>query len=140
MVSNQAGIGRAAMTGADLDAIHERMRAEAEVAGGRIDAIYHCPHDWDDGCECRKPKPRMLFRAQRDLGLDLSPTYYIGDDERDAQAADAADSPCMIVSESFTLLDCARLLVDGHRLGRREEKGAANRGSLNVAGRERSKA
>ena len=43
------------------------MKSEVERAGGRIDAIYHCPHDWDEGCECRKPKPGMLFQAQKDL-------------------------------------------------------------------------
>ena len=56
----------------------------------RLTAMYYCPHDWEEGCECRKPKPGMLFQAQRDLHLDLSRTLFIGDDERDAQAAEAA--------------------------------------------------
>ena len=84
VVSNQAGIGRGAMTEADLEAVHARM---LEDAGGVIEAIYHCPHDWDAGCECRKPAPGMLFQAQRDLDLDLTRTPFLGDDERDGQAA-----------------------------------------------------
>lgn len=90
VVTNQAGIARGAMSEDDLAAIHRSMTAEAEAAGGRIDAIYHCPHGWDDGCDCRKPAPGMLFAAQRDFHLDLSRVWFLGDDDRDGQAAAAA--------------------------------------------------
>src|SRR5439155_13854238 len=112
VVSNQAGIARGAMTDSDLDRIHDRMKAEAAAAGGRIDAVYHCPHNWDEGCECRKPKPGMLFSAQRDFNLDLSRTPFIGDDERDAQAADAGGCPSVLVSEQKSLLDVVRELTN----------------------------
>jgi len=111
VVSNQAGIARGAMTEADLLEIHRRMTREAVLVGGRIDAIYYCPHNWDEGCECRKPKPGMLFQAQRDFNLDLSRTAFIGDDERDAQAAEAAGCPPILVSEQKSLLDVIRTLV-----------------------------
>jgi D-glycero-D-manno-heptose 1,7-bisphosphate phosphatase len=111
LITNQAGIARGVMTEADLAAIHERMQAELAKGGASVDRIYHCPHGWDEGCECRKPKPGMLFQAQRDLHLDLTQTCFIGDDERDAQAADAAGCPCMLVSDKLSLLDCARQLV-----------------------------
>jgi len=107
VVSNQAGIARGAMTEADLDAIHDHMKEEAIQAGGRIDAIYHCPHGWDDGCDCRKPKPGMLFQAQREHHLDLSRTPFIGDDVRDAEAADAAGCISLLLSSHETLLDIA---------------------------------
>jgi D-glycero-D-manno-heptose 1,7-bisphosphate phosphatase len=81
------------------------MVAEVEQSGGRVDAIYFCPHDWDEGCECRKPKPGMLFQAQHDFNLDLSRTFFIGDDERDAQAAEAAGCPPALVSEKRTLAE-----------------------------------
>jgi histidinol-phosphate phosphatase family protein len=111
VVSNQAGIGRGAMTEADLAAIHARMAADAEDKGGRIDAIYHCPHDWDEGCECRKPAPGMLFQAQREHDLDLTRTPFVGDDIRDGQAAHAAGCPFVLVDEDRSLLDAARELV-----------------------------
>jgi D-glycero-D-manno-heptose 1,7-bisphosphate phosphatase len=111
VVSNQAGIGRGAMTEGDLARIHAQMTAEATDAGGRIDAIYHCPHDWDEGCECRKPAPGMLFQAQRELDLDLTRTPFIGDDERDGEAAAAAGSPFLRVDEDRSLLDAVRELV-----------------------------
>jgi len=98
VVSNKAGIARGAMSEADLAAIHGAMKEEARAAGGRIDAIYHCPHDWDAGCACRKPLPGMLFQAQHDLNLDLSRTYFAGDDERDAQAAASAGCPFARIS------------------------------------------
>lgn len=113
VVSNQAGIGRGEMTEQDLLQIHEKMKTETAQAGGQIEAIYYCPHGWDDGCECRKPKPGMLFQAQRDLNLDLSRTSFIGDDERDAEAADAAGCPSMLVSDKLSLLDITHKLVTG---------------------------
>jgi len=111
VVSNQAGIARGAMTEADLRAINERVAAEAAATGGRIDAMYYCPHGWDDGCACRKPRPGMLFQAQRDFHLDLSRTLFIGDDERDAQAADAAGCRSALVTDGVSLLDLVQELV-----------------------------
>jgi len=104
IVSNQAGVARGAMTEAGLLEIHRRMVKDVEHAGGRIDAIYYCPHDWDAGCECRKPAPGMLFQAQRDFNLDLSRTLFVGDDERDAQTADAAGCRSAMVSDQKPLL------------------------------------
>jgi histidinol-phosphate phosphatase family protein len=108
LVSNQAGINRGAMTEADLKEIHARMKSDVKNAGGCIDAIYYCPHDWHEGCECRKPKPGMLFSAQKDFHLDLSRTTFIGDDERDARAAEAAGCPFLLVTGSQSLLELTR--------------------------------
>jgi D-glycero-D-manno-heptose 1,7-bisphosphate phosphatase len=107
IVSNQAGINRGAMTRADVEAIHVRMKSDVVQSGGRIDAIYYCPHDWDEGCDCRKPKPGMLFQAQRDLSLDMSRTLFIGDDDRDKVAADAAECPFQQVTADRSLLHIA---------------------------------
>jgi histidinol-phosphate phosphatase family protein len=113
VVSNQAGVNRGALTVSQLESVHERLRADAAAAGGRIDAIYVCPHDWDEGCECRKPRPGMLFQAQREYHLDLTRTFFLGDDERDGQAASAAGSPFAMVSEETPLLDLAHDLTAG---------------------------
>ncbi len=108
IASNQPGIGRGVMSEADLAAVHTSMQEEVSLAGGRIDAIYYCPHNWDDGCECRKPKPGLLYRAQRDFHLDLTRTPLIGDDERDAAAAAAAECPFYRVTDARSLLDITR--------------------------------
>lgn len=108
ILTNQAGVARGVMTESSVAGIHANMRQEAEAAGGRIDAVYHCPHGWDDGCACRKPKPGMLFDAQRDFDLDLHRTVFVGDDERDEQAGEAAGCPTVLVSAEYPLLQAIR--------------------------------
>ena len=117
------------MTVDDLAAVHRRLCGEAEAAGGRIDRIYYCPHGWDEGCACRKPAPGMLFQAQRDHHLDLTRTTFLGDDERDGQAADAAGCPFGLVTESEPLLAHAERL-----LGLRDSGDAEAAGRTAVAG------
>lgn len=112
VVSNQAGIGRGVMDAADLEQITGLMRYQALEAGGRIDAVYHCPHGWEEGCACRKPAPGMLFQAQRDHDLDLTRTFFIGDDDRDAQAAAAAGARAALVGSGRPLLDVVEQLLD----------------------------
>jgi D-glycero-D-manno-heptose 1,7-bisphosphate phosphatase len=114
VASNQAGVARGQLTTDSLETIHDRARTEAQRAGGAIDAIYYCPHDWDDGCECRKPKPGLLFQAQRDFSLDLTRTHFLGDDERDLQAAEAAGAPGLLVTDEQSLLVRARQLVSSN--------------------------
>jgi len=111
VITNQAGIARGEMTEDDLAEIHRHMRQEAEATGGPIEAIYHCPHGWDEGCSCRKPKPGMLFAAQREFHLDLSRVTFIGDDERDGQAAEAAGCPFRRVTDEVSLLDVVQDLL-----------------------------
>lgn len=118
VVSNQPGIARGEVTPDALADIHRRMGMEAREAGGQVSAVYHCPHGWDEGCQCRKPKPGLLFQAQREFSLDLSRTYFIGDDQRDAQAADAAGCPWVLVSEESTLLDVVNQLLNGNLDGK----------------------
>jgi D-glycero-D-manno-heptose 1,7-bisphosphate phosphatase len=113
VVSNQAGIARGLMTEGQLEAVHDRMRTEARDSGGRIHAVYYCPHGWDEGCECRKPKPGMLFQAQREHHLDLTRTTFMGDDERDEEAARAAGCPFAYVNEDVPLLDVTNRLLAG---------------------------
>lgn len=103
VITNQPGIARGHLTLEKLHEIHDRMRAEARAAGGDIGPIYFCPHNWDDGCDCRKPRPGMLFQAQREMTLDLTRTAFVGDDERDGEAAAAAGCPFHFVTEQRPL-------------------------------------
>jgi len=105
LVTNQAGIARGIMTEDKLLEIHQNIKVELEASGGALDAIYFCPHGWDEGCECRKPQPGMLFQAQRDFQLDLSRIYFVGDDERDEQAGKAAGCPTHLVTHDRPLID-----------------------------------
>ncbi len=113
VITNQAGIARQHLTESDLDKIHRAMTQEIRDCGGDIEAVYHCPHHWEDDCDCRKPKPGMLIQAQREYHLDLSRTWFVGDDPRDAEAARAAGCPFALATEERGLLDIVYELVDG---------------------------
>jgi histidinol-phosphate phosphatase family protein len=113
IITNQPGVARGALTSAELAAIHDRMCSEASVAGARIDAVLACEHGWDEGCDCRKPKPGLLFEAQRRFALDLSRVPLLGDDPRDGAAAQAAGSPFIEVSAEAPLAAAVDALLKG---------------------------
>ena len=108
LASNQSGIARGVMTEENLALLHSQMRDELAAAGVSLDAIYYCPHGWDDGCFCRKPSPGMLYQAQREFHLDLTKTLFIGDDERDEEAGVAAGCLTALVSDHRSLLDIVK--------------------------------
>jgi D-glycero-D-manno-heptose 1,7-bisphosphate phosphatase len=110
LITNQAGIAREIMTDNDLHAIHHNMKEELAKIGVKFEAIYYCPHGWDEDCLCRKPRPGMLWNAQRDFSFDLSKTYFIGDDPRDMEAAAAAGAKGLFKAEDTSLLS----LVEKH--------------------------
>ncbi len=90
VVTNQSAVGRGLVSRGDIDGIHTRMERAIRGARGRVDAIYYCPHTPADGCDCRKPRPGLLFQAAEKLQLDLAASYLVGDDLSDAEAALAA--------------------------------------------------
>lgn len=113
LISNQPGIARGNLTVETLDRIHEKMQKDLEKAGARIDHIYYCPHNWDEGCDCRKPRPGMLYRAQKDLSLDLTRCVLFGDDERDMEAGNAAGCRSVLLTEEYSLLDAVEDYIKG---------------------------
>ena len=110
IISNQAGIGRCLMTESDLNTIHEKMVLELAKSGVAISGIYYCPHHWEENCECRKPKPGMFFRAAYEHSIDLTKSIFIGDDERDAEAGEAAWIKTILVRPDFGLLEISKAL------------------------------
>ncbi len=87
IVTNQSAVGRRLIDRATLSDIHRRMEAEIVAAGGRIDAIYYCPHLPEDNCPCRKPNPGMFLSAANALKLDLANSIAVGDALSDIRAA-----------------------------------------------------
>ena len=112
IITNQAGISRGMMKESDLMTIHKNMLEVIEKNNGKIKDIYYCPHGWDEGCECRKPKPGMFYQAAREHDLDLSKSYFIGDDERDKIAGDSAGLTTFLVNPDGNLLDVINQLPD----------------------------
>lgn len=117
IATNQPGIARGVMTDDDLHEIHAHMQSELRQHDAEVDAIYYCPHGWNEGCSCRKPKPGLLFQAQRAHHLDLSRTYFIGDDERDWAAGLSAGCPVLKVTTEVSLLDCVQQHIPLHKVG-----------------------
>jgi D-glycero-D-manno-heptose 1,7-bisphosphate phosphatase len=90
LATNQSGLGRGLFDMAALNAVHSHMVKMVAAAGGRIDAVFYCPHAPDEGCTCRKPAPGLLHQIQERYGIDLHGVPYVGDSLRDMQAAHAA--------------------------------------------------
>ncbi len=111
LISNQPGIARGMMTEGDLTEIHTNMIKRLEENQAKIKHIYRCLHGWNDGCECRKPKPGMLYQAGRENNLNLSKAVFIGDDERDAQAGEAAGIRTILVTPQQSLLDIVNKII-----------------------------
>ena len=111
MVTNQPGIARGKLSLEKLNKIHDKMERELDEVGAHIDKIYFCPHNWDEGCECRKPKPGMLYQAQKEYNLNLTKCILIGDDERDIEAGEAAGCITYMVTEDRNILEIVKELV-----------------------------
>lgn len=101
VTTNQSIVARGLCTMAMLGTIHDRLRAKIAAGGGKIDAIYACPHHPEThhgegvpelrrACRCRKPAPGLLFRARRELGLNLAACIIVGDQTSDVRAGRAA--------------------------------------------------
>ncbi len=90
LATNQSGLGRGLFDMAALNAVHSHMVKTLAAVGGRIDAIFYCPHAPDESCACRKPAPGLLHQIQERYGIDLKGVPYVGDSLRDMQAALAA--------------------------------------------------
>ena len=90
IASNQSGLGRGLFDVASLNAMHAKMHKMLAAVGGRVDAIFYCPHSPDEDCACRKPKPGLFLQIGERYGVDLANVPTAGDSLRDLQAGAAA--------------------------------------------------
>jgi D-glycero-D-manno-heptose 1,7-bisphosphate phosphatase len=97
VASNQSGIGRGLFDMAALNAINEKMYKALSQVGGRIDALFYCPHPAEGNCTCRKPKPGMFEDIARRFNTSLTGVPCIGDSLRDMQAAAASGAEPVLV-------------------------------------------
>ena len=97
VITNQAGVARGIVSAEEVAAINQQMVRELAAQGIEILDVYVCPHNWDDGCDCRKPAPGMLLRASREHLLRMDRTVFVGDDPRDRLAADNAGCGSIII-------------------------------------------
>ena len=90
IASNQSGLGRGLFDVASLNAMHAKMHKLLSAHGGRIDAVFYCPHTDDDKCGCRKPLPGLFEQIGERFGIELKGVPVVGDSVRDLQAGAAA--------------------------------------------------
>ena len=97
VATNQSGVGRGLLDIVTLNAIHDKMVGALAKIGGRVDAIFFCPHPQDAGCSCRKPKPGLLEDIGRRFNADIAGVPVVGDALRDLQAAAAVGAKPVLV-------------------------------------------
>jgi len=97
VASNQSGIGRGLFDMAALNAINDKMYRALGQFGGRIDALFYCPHAAEADCDCRKPKPGMFLDIAQRFNVSLAGVPSVGDSLRDLQAASTAGAQPILV-------------------------------------------
>jgi D-glycero-D-manno-heptose 1,7-bisphosphate phosphatase len=118
VISNQSGVARGYLTEDDLVPIHARLNRKLQDEGARVDAIYYCPHHPTEAnppyriaCDCRKPKPGMLKKGEKEWGIDLQRSFVVGDRIADVQAGQAVGARTVLVLTGYgkaSLEECRR--------------------------------
>lgn len=108
LVTNQAGVARGYFPEEMIHAVHAKVNEEMAAGGARLDAIYFCPHHPSVGeppyrrdCDCRKPRPGLLQRAQADLGADLARSFVVGDRHGDLELAWRVGATAVMVRTGY---------------------------------------
>jgi len=111
VISNQPGVAKRQFTCAELDRMKGKIRKELTRSGSSLDAEYYCLHHpsalirkYRVVCDCRKPKPGLLFRAAKENSLDLKRSYFVGDGLVDVKAGKNAGCRTILVGHLTTFL------------------------------------
>jgi D-glycero-D-manno-heptose 1,7-bisphosphate phosphatase len=120
VVTNQSGLARGYFSLQDLDRMHRHLSELLRASGAAIDAIYYCPHhpdgvdkQWSMSCNCRKPKPGMILRAQTEWQVSLEQSWFIGDTLDDVEAGNRAGCQTILVNSRLDMDRLARLRNPG---------------------------
>lgn len=130
IITNQAGISEARINNEDFNRIHAKVLEMLSPSGVEILKTFMCPHGPNDGCVCRKPKPKMLLDAAKEFNLNLAQTYMVGDNISDIEAGINAGTKTILVETAtnkrvvaeqatftaHTLLDAVKYIVSQSNL------------------------
>lgn len=111
VISNQSGIARGLLTDAQVEAVNRRT----DELLGPFDVWLYCPHGPDDGCDCRKPLPKMVVDAARALRVDPHECVVIGDRQSDVDAARAAGAQAVLFDSDADLWEATLAVRRGAR-------------------------
>lgn len=129
IVTNQPVIARGEVTVPELREIHNKLETLLGQEGAYVDGIYYCPHHPHKGyegeipelkidCQCRKPKPGLLYQAAKDFHIDLTASYMVGDGDNDVQCGINAGCTPVLLTEGEAEVAHHRTLLDfvNHRI------------------------
>jgi D-glycero-D-manno-heptose 1,7-bisphosphate phosphatase len=110
LVTNQAGVARGYFPEETIGEVHAVVKGALEKGDAHLDAIYYCPHHPSVGappyrldCDCRKPRPGLLRRAERELGADLARSFVVGDRQGDLDLAWSVGATAVMVKTGYGL-------------------------------------
>ena len=110
LITNQSGIARKFFDENDLREIHQKLESELAKSGAKLDAIYFCPHNSADNCDCRKPKTGLIKRALEDFEIDLQNSWMIGDKAVDIAAGFNAGTKTALVLTGYGQTEIEKLV------------------------------
>ncbi len=94
VVTNQPDIARGRLKREELERMHAKLLQQMP-----LNAVFACPHEDGDGCDCRKPRPGLLLDAAQHFRLDLTTSFLIGDSVKDVAAGRAAGCRTILIGE-----------------------------------------
>ncbi|MBU4344289.1 MAG: D-glycero-beta-D-manno-heptose 1,7-bisphosphate 7-phosphatase [Desulfobacteraceae bacterium] len=112
IITNQSAINRNMISKQGLEHIHALMKKAIKSGGGEIKDIFFCPHTPEEGCDCRKPKPGLIYQAQKKYQIDLPASIMVGDDAKDIECASRAGCGLSVLVKSENFLNTERLLSE----------------------------
>ncbi|MFV9644916.1 MAG: D-glycero-beta-D-manno-heptose 1,7-bisphosphate 7-phosphatase [Desulfobacterales bacterium] len=112
IITNQSVINRNMVSKEGLEYIHALMKKAVQSGGGEIKDIFYCPHTPEDGCDCRKPEPGLIYQAQKKYQIDLPTSVMVGDSAKDIECARRAGCGLSVLVKSENFSNAERLLSE----------------------------
>ena len=112
IITNQSVIRRKMVSKKDLDVIHDMMKKAVQANGGEIKDIFYCPHIPEDGCDCRKPNPGLIYRAKKRYRIDLETSVMVGDSVKDIECARNAGCGTAILVKTGNGITAEKILKE----------------------------
>ena len=112
VITNQSVINRKMVSREGLDHIHTLMKASVQTSGGEITDIFFCPHTPEDRCDCRKPKPGLIYQAKKKYRIDLATAVMVGDSTKDIECARNAGCRYALLVKTGNGIQAEKLLKE----------------------------